>query len=174
VLNFEYLIDRSLKLIKPFLTVEQSRYLQSISSKMYGNIADLNSEKNDFVIGMGDVNPTNFHIDENKIITHFDFDQCGYGYRVFEIGKFSSSLYGYDIKEDKVNAFVRGYESIRKLSAPEKKVLPHFEMASIIWVMSTHVDNVNRIGYKYFDESFWRERIKRIEVLYDDFQKNAQ
>ena len=164
-LDLTYLVDRSLALIKPFLNSKQYVYLQSIQSKLQSNISQLSTENGDFGICIGDVNPTNFHIDEEKTITHFDFDQCGYGYRAFELGKFSSSLYGSESKKGKMRAFIQGYETVRHLTDIEKISIPYFEIASIIWVMSIHASNANRIGYKYLENSFWVNRISRIEAL---------
>jgi len=166
-LNLSYLVEDSIVLIKPFLNSRQYSYLQKIQSKINMNISQLNTDNADYGICIGDINSTNFHIDENKIITHFDFDQCGYGYRAFEIGKFSSSLSLDETKKDNLHAFIQGYEKVRKLTHEEKMAIPYFEIASIIWVMSIHVKNVNKIGYQYLENPFWDKRIGIIEALND-------
>ena len=164
-LDLSFLVDRSLKQIKPFLNSRQNAYLQNIQSKIKSGISNLNIDNDDFGICIGDVNPSNFHISKEKVITHFDFDQCGYGYRAFELGKFSSSLYGYESKKENMQAFLHGYNSVRQLTTIEKMTIPYFEIASIIWVMSIHVSNANKIGYKYLENPFWVNRIGRIEAL---------
>jgi len=52
---------------------------------------------------------------------------------------------------------------VRKISEQEKISIPYFGIVAIIWVMGIHVSNVNKIGYQYLDESFWKKRIGRIE-----------
>jgi len=167
ILNLEYLVNRSLILIKPFITINQYKYLQDIKKRIKLNTLDLNKKNSDYGICVGDINSSNFHINEKNIITHFDFDQCGYAYRAFEIGKFISSMNSDKYKTEKVSAFIDGYESSRKLTDLEKIVIPSFEIASIIWVMSIHVSNLNKIGYQYLEKPFWDKRIKLIERLND-------
>ena len=169
VLDLECLVDDSLKLIKPFLDKSQIDYLCKIKEKIYTNIYFMTVDNSDFGICVGDINPTNFHITKDQVITHFDFDQCGYGFRAFEIGKFTACLQSHPSKSDKVDSFVDGYESVRKISAQEKKSIPYFEVIAIIWVMSIHVSNVSKIGYKYLDQRFWEKRIGSIEKLVADW-----
>ena len=165
ILDLEYLVDNSLKLIYPFLNLSQIEYLNKIREIIYENVSNITPENSDFGFCTGDINPTNFHINKNNVITHFDFDQCGYGFRAFELGKFTLCLRNHDLKTEKVLSFLSGYESVREISEQEKKAIPYFEVIAIIWVMSIHVSNVNKIGYQYLDENFWKKRIGSIESL---------
>ncbi len=167
LLNLEYLVNRSLILIKPFITINQYQYLHDIKTKICLTISNLNKDNSDFGICVGDINSSNFHINEKNIITHFDFDQCGYAHRAFEIGKFISTMNSDNNKTEKVRAFMAGYENLRKLIDLEKTTIPSFEIASIIWVMSIHVSNLNKIGYQHLEKPFWKKRIKLIECLDD-------
>jgi len=164
-LDLPYLVDRSLKLISPFLNTRQIEYLGNIQETIYNNISHLSPDNSDFGICTGDINLTNFHINKDNVITHFDFDQCGYGFRAFELGKFTVCFRGDNLKAEKVRSFLNGYESVRKISEQEKMAIPYFEIVAIIWVMSIHVSNVDKIGYQYLDESFWKKRIGIIESL---------
>jgi len=165
ILNISYLVDQSLTQIKPYLSVSQFKYLKNIRAKLINPISQLKSDKPYFGICVGDINVSNIHINEFDKITHFDFDQCGYGHRAFEIGKFSSSLHNDNLKKERMLAFIKGYEQIRKLTEIEKRAIPYFELASLIWVMSIHVSNADRIGYKYLEKDFWTRRINKIETL---------
>ena len=164
-LDFEHLVKRSLKVIEPFLTVEQKNYLASVQEIIETEISQLITEKTDFVACIGDVNPTNFHLTKNDNITLFDFDQCGYGQRAFEIGKFFSSIHAHKSKKEIMQAFLQGYESEHKLSLEEKKAIPYFEIASVLWVMSIRVENVNKVGYMALGSEYWAQRIGIIEEL---------
>ena len=163
ILDLPYLVDHSLQLIKPFLNAEQIAYLSTIRVLIYRNISHLTLENADFGICTGDINKTNFHISQDNIITHFDFDQCGYGFRAFEIGKFTVGFRNNNLTRENVHAFIEGYESVRKISEQEKQAIPYFEIAALIWVMSIHASNVDKIGYQYLDEDFWKKRIGLIE-----------
>jgi len=164
-LDLPYLVDDSLKLIRPFLNASQFDSLSNIREIIFKNISNITPNNSDFGICTGDINLTNFHINKNKIITHFDFDQCGYGFRVFEIGKFTSGFRRNDVKHDKLLAFINGYESVREISENEKRAIPYFEIVAPIWVLAIHASNVDKIGYQYLDEGFWKKRMEKIEAL---------
>jgi len=162
-LELPFLVDHSLVLIKPFLNSNQIEYLKQIREVIYLNISNLTPDNADFGICTGDINRTNFHINKNNKITHFDFDQCGYGFRAFEIGKFTGGLRNNAQNHEKLLSFIDGYESVRRISEEEKAAIPYFEIVAIIWVMSIHASNVDKIGYQYLDEFFWKKRIGSIE-----------
>ena len=125
---------------------------------------ELDNAQGVYGLCIGDVSPTNFHIDNNKI-TVFDFDQCGYGYRAFEIGKFFSSVRNHNEKQEITGGFLKGYQSIRSLNQLEKEAIPLFEIISVIWVMSIQVANVDRIGYKYLEKPAWDKRLSDLKNL---------
>ncbi len=165
IFDFQFLVERSLNLIKPFLTNKHYLYLIEIQSIIKNNISCLNITSENYGICVGDINLTNFHINANQAITHFDFDQCGYGFRAFEVGKFFSSIHHLKNKEDCMQHFLLGYETVRTLSKNEKKTIRYFEIAAILWVMSIHVNNIDKIGYQYLESSYWNKRLKIIEQL---------
>lgn len=165
VFDLEFLVDRSLQIIAPFLNDRQIRYLKTLRTIIHKGLSRLSRVDANYGICMGDVNISNFHITDSGKITHFDFDQCGYGFRAFELGKFASSIPNDAEKNAKVTAFLTGYESVRLLTDIEIKSIPYFELASIIWVMSIHACNADRIGYKFLQDDFWMKRIDVLERL---------
>ena len=164
-INLELLVERSLKIINPFLTTEQSNFLASVKVKIETGISELISENTGIVVCIGDVNPTNFHLSKSNHITLFDFDQCGYGQRAFEIGKFFSSIHFHESKKEIMVAFLQGYEKVHKLSVEEKKAISYYEIASVLWVMSIRVDNVNKVGQIALGSEYWSQRIGIIKEL---------
>ncbi len=164
-LELEYLLNKSVEAIEPFISRESCNYLYSLRDKIHKNIPCLTTDHGEFGFCIGDVNSTNFHINENNEITLFDFDQCGYGYRAFEIGKFISSIHSLRSKDRISSAFIDGYQMHRKLSADEIRSIPYYELVSVIWVMAIHVYNVDRIGYKYLEKQFWDRKLEVLSEL---------
>lgn len=165
ILDIPYLLDESIVAIKPYLDAEAQNYVGTLRNKLINELPSLPQIGGVYGICIGDVNSTNFHISNNKKITLFDFDQCGYGYRAFEIGKFISSIRSTDKKYQISNAFIEGYESVRKLSKDEFSAIPYYELVSVIWVMAIHAYNVDRIGYKYLERPFWDRRLGVLREL---------
>lgn len=164
-LDFDFLVSRSLDLIDPYLNPDQKEHLKPITDKIKREMSELDKHKANYGICMGDVNLSNFHIDEQDGFTLFDFDQCGFGFRAFEIGKFFSSLHSLPNKEVLQAAFLTGYEKVSPLSEMEKTVLPYFEIASHLWVMSIRVMNKDKIGYLYLTPSYWHQKMEIIESI---------
>ncbi|RVU84525.1 homoserine kinase type II (protein kinase fold) [Leucothrix sargassi] len=170
-LDLEHLVDRSLLVIKPYLSCSQCDFLASVALTLKNNLEELDSEKLSQVVCIGDVNMTNFHLTEDSKITLFDFDQCGYGQRAFEIGKFFSSIKPEHKKAQVKQAFLKGYESVCALSESERRAVPYYELASVIWVMSIRVDNAEKVGHSALEAAFWCKRIGVLEAMMTEVTK---
>lgn len=164
ILDLPYLLDDSIYAIKPFVNRETLAYLKTLQNRLPDALPLLSKEPGQYGICTGDVNPTNFHID-GETITVFDFDQCGYGYRAFEIGKFISSIHALKNKTDIANAFLEGYQQVRALSHDELAAIPYFEMVAVVWVMAINANNADLIGHKWLEKPFWERKITVLKEL---------
>lgn len=165
VLDLSYLVDESILAIKPFLDQQAWRYMAGLQKILYNKIPLLASEPGVYGICIGDVNPGNFHVNDNNKITLFDFDQCGYGYKVFDIAKYISSLHSVNDSKRIATAFLDGYQNIRQLSQAETDAIPYYEIISVIWVMAIHAYNAERIGHKWLGRPFWDKRLAILKAL---------
>lgn len=165
ILDIPYLLDESIIAITPFIDIESRSYINTLQNKIKDAIPSLPQITGVFGICIGDVNPTNFHINNRKEITLFDFDQCGYGYRAFEIGKFIASVQPIKTKHEISNAFIEGYQKVRRLAEEELLAIPYYELLSVIWVMAIHAYNADRIGHKYLEKPFWDRRLAILKDL---------
>jgi len=165
VLDLDYLLDASVDAISPYLTREQRQTVQATQRRIRDTLPVLSRQAPAFGACTGDVNPRNFHVDERGRITVFDFDQCGLGWRAFEIGKFYSSLPA-DTKSGTLRAaFLRGYESVRVLEPDERRAISQFVTVSYIWVMALHVYNDDLVGPLLADPGFWVKKLERLRRL---------
>ena len=164
-LDLHYLVDESIMAIRPFLESDAQSYVDGLQKGLRLSWPDIPREPGMFGICIGDVNPTNFHITSDRAITLFDFDQCGFGFRAFEIAKFASSLRSHSMKRALVCAFLNGYQERRVLSRVEREAIPYFEMVAHLWVMAIHVENVNRIGYKRLEKPYWDRSLAILKEL---------
>ncbi len=164
-LELPYLLDTSLAAFEPYLTPEQNTYLRQLQVKLHAEIPPLPYESGVYGVCIGDVNSSNFHINGDQELTLFDFDQCGFGFRAFEIAKYFSSLTALPAKSELIKPFLDGYQQVRQLSAQELAAIPYFEIIALIWVMAIHVYNVDRIGSRLLEGPFWARRLKQIQLL---------
>ena len=164
-LDLSYLLDQSISAIEPFLTASDSQYLASLKLSLKNSLPHLRKSEGIYGICLGDVNPTNFHIDAEEKITLFDFDQCGFGYRAFEIAKFNSSINYLDNKKELAKNFLSGYQSIRPLNDDELRSIPFFKIVARIWVMAIHAHNATRIGHKLLEKPYWDKQLSVVKEL---------
>jgi Ser/Thr protein kinase RdoA (MazF antagonist) len=166
-LDLPLLLDESLAVIAPFLNHAGHACLNAVRDRIYQALPAIPRNTDTYGICTGDVNLTNCHVDGKGQLTLFDFDQCGYGYRAFEIGKFFSSVHRHG--QDLETAFLAGYQQVRPLSRVEHEAIPYFAIAALIWVMAIHAGNADLIGYKRLEPPFWERRLavlkERVEAL---------
>lgn len=165
LLDIPYLLDESIHAIEPFIEPTARSYLRQLQIDIKNALPVIPQDAPYFGICIGDVNATNFHISADKRITLFDFDQCGYGNRAFEIGKYIASLKTDSAKQNIANAFVEGYQRKRKLTDEELGSIPLYEKIANIWVMAIHVYNAERIGYKWLEQAFWQRWLAKLQAL---------
>ncbi|WP_455204024.1 phosphotransferase enzyme family protein [Kaarinaea lacus] len=167
-MDLEYLLDASLNALKGFLSKKQYADITQISKTIKQQMPTIERHSPCWGICIGDVNASNFHLDNNNAITLFDFDQCGYSWRAFEIGKFFSTILNRESKQLLMQAFLQGYQKVRSLSDNEKTAIPLFVKAAIIWVMAIQVYNAEIIGHKWLNLEYWQKRINKLLKLDND------
>ncbi len=89
-LTLDYLLDRSIESILPFFNhqPEEQAYLNELRSQLSEPLASLSQDSPHWVVCWGDPHSGNVHFTPDGGLTLFDFDQCGYGWRSFDIAKF--------------------------------------------------------------------------------------
>ena len=169
-LNSEYLLDWSMKAITPLYKHRESDidYLQKQVDKIKSQIETfkLPFSAPAYGICVGDVHSGNAHFTEQNLPTLFDFDQCGYGWRAFDIGKFLHVALRMKIEVKVRNSFIEGYQAIRKLEDAELASIPVFVKAAHIWVMGI---NTNAVGdvlpYGWFTDDWLDGRLGMLRSL---------
>jgi Ser/Thr protein kinase RdoA (MazF antagonist) len=137
--DIENQFEITLTTLKPILInhSEQYDYLLQLKDdfiKTFNNV-----DKNELTSGIchGDLQAENFHITTDNKFTFFDFDFFGSGYLVYDIGVFM----WYDHKNktpEIINSFLKGYQTQRKLTAMEIKLIPYFSTLRALFQMTLY------------------------------------
>ena len=165
VLDVDYLLDASIEAIRPYLTHAQRAAVQTTQRRIRDTLPVIPRQAPWFGPCTGDVNPRNVHVDDRGHITVFDFDQCGLGWRAFEIGKFFAALPSGPTTGAIRAAFLRGYESVRTLAPQEHRAIPPFIAMACLWVMALHVYNADLVGRLLADPGFWNRKLESLREL---------
>ncbi len=162
-LTLDYLLDDSWRSLSLFLEAEDAEFVQ-------GAIADIKEALKDFpqtapywVVCWGDPHSGNAHFTPDNQITMFDFDQCGYGWRAFEIGKFRQLALTTGISPTVRKAFLEGYSSLNPLTEFELAAIPAFTQMAHIWVWSISLTYAIRHNYSRLDHSYFRVRSNQLK-----------
>ncbi|MFH7024368.1 MAG: phosphotransferase [Heteroscytonema crispum UTEX LB 1556] len=118
-MNSEYLLNLSMKAITLLYEYRKTdiEYLQKQVEKVKKQLEEfsLSLSVPFYGICVGDVHSGNAHFTKNNEPTLFDFDQCGYGWRAFDIAKFLHVAIRQKINVAVINSFIEGYQTIRFL-----------------------------------------------------------
>ncbi|BFM45313.1 phosphotransferase [Flavobacterium sp. CFS9] len=126
----EILLKKSYNYLKPFFTedLNEMKFLKEIGEKISKTFQESNLKDNQKGIVHLDIWYDNFSINGENEITIFDFDNCGNGLLILDLGYFCKQLFF--IEQDKnqyelkVKSFIEGYKELRKLSDKEISLIP--------------------------------------------------
>lgn len=98
----------------------------------------------------------------------FDFDQCGYGWRAFDIAKFVHRAHTQKIDVMVSNLFLQRYQAIRQLNVAELAAIPVFIKIAHIWVMEISASVVGDVlPYGWFTNEWLDSRLAIFRSLDD-------
>lgn len=168
-LNCEYLLDWSLDAIAALFQHRRSdiNYLFNLSTQIKTELMELALPQTPSTYGVciGDVHSENAHFSENQP-TLFDFDQCGYGWRAFDIAKFIHTTHRWGLDASIRESFVQGYQKIRQLSQAEVNAIPLFTKVAHIWVMGIACAVVEEVlPYGEFTDEWLNARMVLLSKL---------
>ena len=166
-LNLEYLLDNSLNTILPFLQEysEDWDYLQQKADKMKEQLVDLPQEAPYWGICWGDPHSGNAHFTSDDNITIFDFDQCGYGWRAFDIAKFLHVSLSAGISRKVRDAFFEGYRQIQSLTEEELNCLQALTQMAHIWSWAINIEAAAIHCWSRLDRSYFKKRLEHLKCL---------
>lgn len=166
-LTLEYLLDDSLSIIKPFLQNRQTdfNYLIDQIENLKLKLSDFPKNSPFWTTCWGDPHSGNMHFTCDHQVTLFDFDQCGYGYRIFEIAKFWQVCIRTGMTRKTRDAFLQGYQSLNPLTEIELNHLQFFVQVAHIWSWAIHVEGLKNYNYSQLDHYYFTQRLQKLKYL---------
>lgn len=166
-LDLKHLLDDSLQVIAPFLhdRKQDLQYLLEAIASIKARLNCLSTEAPYWVICWGDPHSGNVHITSDNRMTFFDFDQCGYGWRVFDIAKFWQVSLQTGLSRTIRQAFLDGYRSCEKIADLELESLQALTQAAFIWAWAIALNHAKIYDYSRLDKSYFSQRLERLKRL---------
>ena len=162
-LDVQHMVWEPIKLIRTVLTDDKDISLLSrMAEAIECAVATLSSSAPAYGLCHGDVGGYNSYVDDEGVMTHFDFDFCGYGWRAYDLAVF---LWSRNKICDAQTAwqhwkwFVDGYESVRRLTPQERNAIPYFVLCRDLWLAGFRKQTNTPAADKYILNSvgFMRE-----------------
>ncbi len=164
-LTLNYLLDESWIAIAPFLRPDDRDYVETAIAQIKTALQEFPRSSPYWGICWGDPHSGNTHFTEADQPTLFDFDQCGFGWRAFELGKFRQVALSTGISRRVREAFLQGYQSISPLKEFELAAISAFTQTAHIWVWSISLTYALRHNYSRLDDSFFLKRVEQLRKL---------
>jgi len=143
-LDERHLLDEPLTAIRSRLgdidgCAEDLAYLEEVAVRVRDRLVTLPRTRSAYGLCHGDLHPGNVRFGDDGEPTLFDFDCCGYGWRVYDLAVFVWNSYlerrSKTWRTQRWRAFLRGYTSTRPLTAGDLAPVPLFLIARHIWLM---------------------------------------
>ena len=94
----------------------------------------------------GDLHGGNMHLPEGKV-THFDFEECAFGYRVYDLATFKWGVCREERRPKRSSAFVEGYVSIRPISDIDLSLVDTFVIIRELAETAYDIRHVKDFGH---------------------------
>jgi Ser/Thr protein kinase RdoA (MazF antagonist) len=159
--NKVLLID-SIKQTREFFKQEtdEIRYLEKIASFLQNEFNKIEKEQIRHGAVHLDVWFDNMHFNEENKVTLFDFDFCGNGWLCLDISYFLFQLFATNPTENdyqiKAKSFLKGYETVTKISKEEKRILPFVCLAIMTYYISVQCDRYENWTNIFLNEDHFK------------------
>ncbi|MEM9770209.1 MAG: phosphotransferase [Cyanobacteria bacterium P01_D01_bin.73] len=165
-LDAELLLRRSLTVIEPFLRErpEDWDYLCKTAEVIESTMNSLVVEIPCRVVCWGDPHSGNVHF-LNRKPTLFDFDQCGYGPRAFDLAKFLQVSMQGGLNKRNRDALFEGYQQVITLTDEELASLQQLTQAAHIWSWSIGITMAMFNDYSRLTPRFFTNRLQQLKRL---------
>lgn len=134
------------------ITPERKKLYEEVSDTIQQRLERFGKPKDRFGLIHADLRLANLLVSEDEISV-IDFDDCGFGWYLFDLGTSLSFIEHHDYVPDLVDAWVKGYRKVRTLSEAEEREIPTFIMMRrlqlISWVGSRENETAEALGEQY-------------------------
>jgi Ser/Thr protein kinase RdoA (MazF antagonist) len=165
-LDLAHLVDQSLEIILPQVQNPATiAVLQSTSKQLHQELRSLPSTPPFWVVCWGDPHSGNVHCTSDQQMTLFDFDQCGYGWRAFDVAKFLQMALCSGMRYSVRDAFLDGYQSIQRLTEAEIAALQPFTQVAHLWRWAISLNYALIHEYSRLDNFYFLHRVEQLQML---------
>lgn len=158
------LLDRPLRWVEPLLKDRPADWqaLHNIAARLQQHLAT-HFQRGGLSWGFchGDALGSNAHL-EADTLTHFDFNDCGLGWRAYDLASFLwiKTWRNAQTVETEWAEYLKGYRAVRPLSSADLDVVPIFVGLREFWIMGQQAHAATQRGLWWVQDRFFAQRIE--------------
>jgi Ser/Thr protein kinase RdoA (MazF antagonist) len=129
-ISLDYLIDEPVEMLQEYSSkhaLGDLGFFTPYAKYLYNQLQELPFNDESYGIIHGDLNPSNIHLDNNREIKIFDFDHCGYGWRIHDLAVIKLCF-----EKTTYENILDGYLSRKSLSETEIRLIGIYSKTLII------------------------------------------
>ena len=165
-LDLQGLLEDSMVVLRQYMAhrPDDLAFIEKLANDSRETVRAVPEDSADIGFCHGDLHGYNLHIHEDKV-THFDFEECGFGYRVFDLATFKWGTCQGEKRAKRWPEFLAGYESIRPISGPDLALIDTFVIIRHLWLVAFHLRNVEDFGYDLTSEGYFDHQCKALKRM---------
>jgi Ser/Thr protein kinase RdoA (MazF antagonist) len=162
-IDWEILVDRPFEVLRRFLPHrgDALAYLDDVAGGLRRRLDDYEGALEHGAIH-GDLHGGQGHVAPDGSVTLFDFDDCGVGWRAYDLAGFRWWQHLNGRSEESWAAFVAGYREERDVREAELAAAPLFVAVRHLWLLGQTARSAERFGRWWADDRFFNRRIGQL------------
>lgn len=174
----EVILIDSLKQVSVYLpaATEEMHFMQSLQKYLLNEFENADMSQIRQGIVHLDIWFDNLNISSGNKVTIFDFDFCGNGWLCLDVAYYILQLHNvekYEPKDyqPKVDSFIKGYESITRLTIEEKRLIPMLGLSLYFFYLGVQCQRYDNWSNSFLSENYLKRFINGLVKKYYDIYK---
>jgi Ser/Thr protein kinase RdoA (MazF antagonist) len=170
-LDIDHFIDQPLRNIQPFLSHRPAdwNFLQSFAEKLRHRILAIPAKMLEQGFCHGDLQGYHANTTLDGMLTFFDFDCGGFGYRAYDLAVFLWCCRLEDAVAARWAPFLESYRETRSIHERDVLAIPLFVCARYLWHMGVHTQNSPDWGVDFLNDSYFDKHLKDLQQAEEDY-----
>ena len=172
-LDLPHFIDQPLHNIEPFLAdrPDDWSYVRQFARKLGDRLLKLPAYELEQGCCHGDLQGYHANISPDGVMTFFDFDCGGYGYRAYDLAVFLWCCRLENAVADRWESFLDAYRKTRLIGDLDVQAVPLFVCARYLWHIGVHTQNSFDWGMDFLNDKYFDNHLKRLRDAETDYLK---
>ena len=147
-LDLQWLLESSMETIRGYFALQPNvlSLLENAANKARAAVEAAPETSIDQGLCHGDLHGGNLHLHDGKM-THFDFEECAFGYRVYDLATLKWDIWWGKKKAERWSAFLEGYALERPLSETDLSLIDPFVVIRELAELAYGIRHVQYFGH---------------------------